>query len=422
MKITLKDLKESIRDSVKEEVGAFRKEVDAKFKETDERIGKGQEQLQDLESRQGKLIPDGEEDMEAKRALEDKAEEKKFKLPHVKRKFDRSGLPLDQFSFARFVVGCKRGNFTGFEKEVLEESAKLRALGSDTGTTDGGYFIAEEYLPQEFIANYRAAQICRAAGMRVLPCSGTPVKIPKTTDSVTVSWTGENADIAKSDVEPAQLELSPKQATARSQISKLLLRTSAGTAENIIRQDMAEGLGLAIDLAVMQGTGSSNQPTGMSQTSGINTVSASSGALTMAMLMNMEYELLLDNCKFRKPAFLMHPRTWNAIRQMLINSETNHYLINPGKQDAARKELLGYPVFLSTQITINGGTGTNEANVFLADMNDVVLAEWFGIELDATDVGGDAWKQNAYEVRGVATVDVGLRNPESVCLISDTTS
>jgi hypothetical protein len=55
-------------------------------------------------------------------------------------------------------------------------------------------------------------------------------------------------------------------------------------------------------------------------------------------------------------------------------------------------------------------------------MTDVILAEWGGVELAATDVGGNAWAQNAIEVRATYACDVGVRNANSICLIDDSTS
>lgn len=344
------------------------------------------------------------------------------KFPNIKlKRFD--GVPNDEFSFIRAINGIKNKRLTGFEKEVIEFSTQQRALATDESSTYGGYFIGEEFLPEQFIAFYRAASICRAAGVRVLPCNNTPVSIPKVTGSVNTYWLGENSSITLSDLTPSQLQLTPHLLAARSQLSKTLIRTSQMAAENIIREDMAGAVAAAEDLAIMEGTGSSNQPTGMSATSSINEVEigTNGGAITFNFLRDMETALLTDDIKMMRPAFLMHPRTWGGICKLEKDSK---FVINPGQQDATRRMLLGYPVFLSSQISIDltKGTGTALANIFLVDMQDIILAEWGGIEIDLSEEGDTAWAQYAVQVRIVKTLDVGVRNAESICLINDSTT
>lgn len=346
-------------------------------------------------------------------------------FPNVRATRNYGQIPVDEFSFVRLINGIRNHDVTGFEREVLDESIKQRALGTDESSTYGGYFVGEQFLPEEFVAFYHAASICRAAGVRVLQCRA-PVKIPKSTGSVTTYWVAENADITLSDPTPGQISLSPKLLAARTQLSKSLLRMSGGVAEQIIRQDMAEAIAAAEDLAILEGTGSSNQPTGMTGITGINEVEigTNGGAITVDLLRDMELALQVDNVKFRRPAWLMHPRTWHGICSFLINSETNRYLINPGIQDITKKALLGYPVYLSTQISIDltKGTGENLANIFLTDMSDVILAEWGGIEIDVSDQADTAWKQYGVQVRAVKSLDINARNPESICLINDSTT
>ncbi len=336
---------------------------------------------------------------------------------------DERGLPIDEFSFVRFFEAkTDHKKFTGFEGEAISESQK-KSLSWASGSS-GGYWVGAEFLPEQFIEYYYAAQICRQAGIRVLPCTGAPVNIPKNSGSVTTYWTTQNATITASDVTPGQLQLTPKFLTARSQFSRFLFKTSGGSAEDIIRSDMATAMAEEIDAAVLEGSGSSSEPTGMVNTSSINTVTAGNEALTMDDLRDMEYELQYDNVKFKKPAWLMHPRTWHGIQEFKINSEANHFMFNPFQQDAARKFLLGYPVYVTTSISIDVTTteSATQANLMLADMDDIILAEWSGIAVDATDTGGNAWTQNAIEVRAVTAVDVGVRNANSICLINDTTT
>jgi HK97 family phage major capsid protein len=354
-----------------------------------------------------------------------------------------AGLPpKDKFSFVRFFRAQMAHNpaLAPYEMRCFAASQKKfdslheKAIGWASGSS-GGYWIGSEFLPEEFVAHFRAALVCAKAGMRILPCTGAPVQIPMTTASGTVYWLAQNATITESSPTPGQLSLTPKFAANRVQLSKFLVNTSSGAAEQIVREDMSQALAVAIDAAVLEGspTTASPCPTGIENTSSINNVDIGSngGALTQALLDDMIYELDVDNVPQDGRAFIMHPRTWHNITQFIKGSTANDFVYapdgsytQPNVQGAPAMRIRGIPVFLSTNVSIaeTKGTGTALANVYLARMTDVILAEWGGVELAATDVGGNAWAQNAVEIRATYACDVGVRNANSICLIDDSTS
>lgn len=354
-----------------------------------------------------------------------------------------AGLPpKDQFSFVRFFRAqmAHKPELAPFEWRCYEASQRKfdslhqKAVGWASGSA-GGYWVGSEFLPEEFVEHFRSALVCKAAGMRILPCTGAPVQIPKTTASGTVYWLAQNANITESSPTPGQLSLTPKFAAHRVQLSKFLVNTSSGAAEQIVREDMSRALAVAIDKAVLEGktTTATPSPNGLAETASINNVDigTNGGAITQALLDDMIYELDLDNVPQDGRAFIMHPRTWHNITQIIRAASTQDFLyvpegtrVTPNVQGAPLLMIRGIPVFLSTNVSIaeTKGSGSALANIFLARMTDVILAEWGGVELAATDVGGNAWAQNAVEIRATYACDVGVRNPNSVCLIDDSTS
>jgi len=335
-------------------------------------------------------------------------------------------VPKNEFSFVRFLWAQKTGDWkhAPYERAAWEASQQ-KALTWASGS-GGGYWVDAEFLPEEFI-NYFAAQIvCRKAGCKVLQATGSPVNIPKITAGATAYWVDQNATITASDQTPAQLQLTPHWCVARTQLSRFLVRSSQGAAEQIVRQDIAQKLARAVDDAMLEGTGSNSQPTGMASTAGINTVAigTNGGAITFDKLREMLYKLQEDDVPLDGVVWVMNPRTWWGITQLTVNSEDNHFVFNPSQQLTEAMKLYGFPVYLSTQVAIDNtkGTGEDLANIFLVKMTDIILCEWGGIEVEATDVGGDAWAKNLIEVKATYTVDVGVRHPTAVCLISDSTT
>lgn len=322
--------------------------------------------------------------------------------------------------YERYCMDLTKKNLAGLEQ---------KALGWVSGSS-GGYWVAAEFLPEEFINYYAANIVCRKAGCRTLQPTGAPVQIPKVTAGATAYWVGQNSNITASDQTPNQLTMYPKFCVARTQISEFLAQSSEGVAESIVREDLSRVLALAVDDAMLEGnlaTATPNIIEGMANTASIQNVDigTNGGALTMAHLYSMKYALDLYNVPEEGRVWLMHPRTKNGIDQFLVNAETQHYVFGQNAELGPRNMLIGYPVFTSTQLAINlskgGGTegGVNLARLFLVNIKDIILAEWGGIGLKATDVGGNAWAQNAIEVKATAAVDMGVRNSTSIVMIDD---
>lgn len=108
--------------------------------------------------------------------------------------------------------------------------------------------------------------------------------LPKQTGKATGSWVAENpgADVADSNLTLAQVPLTPKTYQSSSAYTRQLMAQapSAGIdIDNLVRMDLGSDAALAIDLAGIAGTGSSDDPTGILHTAGVQayTVEADAG-------------------------------------------------------------------------------------------------------------------------------------------------
>jgi len=349
-------------------------------------------------------------------------------------KIRKSGkIPYDEFSFVRYIRAKMTGNWkhAPFEKMALEASAEIaqkegyyKTLSYGGGTAEGSDFVAGDFLADEFFTYYGAKVVARKAGCTVLQATGAPVQIPKVTDAPSTEWLNNEGDAINADtaMKTAQLQLNPHWCVGRVQLTQFLVRSSELAAETIVRRILGEELARAVDDAILEGSDSGGQPCGIANVTGVNSVTAGSAAITFDKLRDFMKELEIDNVPLEGCAWFMHPRTWYGILGFVKNSESNNFVINPTQQEAYAPRLYGIPVYTTSNITVDGGTGNNEATIILARVPDIILCEWGGLELASTSVGGDAWAKHLVEVKAVYTMDVGLINPESVCVCKDTTT
>ncbi|MFO0767593.1 MAG: hypothetical protein U0231_12620 [Nitrospiraceae bacterium] len=59
------------------------------------------------------------------------------------------------------------------------------------------------------------------------------------------------------------------------------------------------------------------------------------------------------------------------------------------------------------------GSSTDCTEVYFGNWADLIIGQWGGVEILATNVGGNAWAQNAIEVQLVQNVDVQVRHKAS---------
>lgn len=373
---------------------------------------------------------------EQQKSYEERCEEwEKKHYERIKKEGDRFALPAeDEFSFVRFLRAQVNKDWAQapYEKWCLDKTRK-KALSYGT-TTAGGYVVDSQYLPQEFIENLYAAMVLRRGGARFLPCTGAPVNIPAMTAGGTAYWVAENATLTPADQTFNQVQLTPKWCIGRTQLSEFLVQTSAPAAESIVREDLARVIGVEVDKQCIVGTGTTNKPYGIinSQSPGtLNTydIGTNGGAFTLAGAHSMLYELEYDKIPTDNLFWIMHPRTWNTIRQFQTENYSTQtsggdYYFRPDVTQRETRMLLGYPVYTTTSLSIalTKGSGSALGYVILVRGPDVLIGEWGAIDIRVTDVGGDAWAKNMIEVKATYTMDTALRRAESACVCDDTSS
>ena len=328
----------------------------------------------------------------------------------------------EKFSFSKLIyaISTKDWSNAGFEKELVDQATK-KALSAGT-TTAGGYMVPAEYIA-ELIPLLRAKTVTRELGATLLEgLIGSPVEIASQTGGATMYWVCENSAITDSDQTVGQLSLTPNQAAAMTKMSNRLLRLSNPSVETMVRNDIAAAMARGIDLAVLRGTGSANQPTGIANTVGINTLALGTNGATPSIdnLIDMEYALQLANADENKLGWAVHPRTFRGFRK--LKDGNNQYYLTPDITDRTKSTFFGYPIKKTTQIPINLTKGSSSgvcSEIYFGNWADVVIAMWGGMEILASMETSDAFAKNQTWVRVIQDVGVGVRHAKSFCLVSD---
>ena len=331
-----------------------------------------------------------------------------------------------KFSFFKACWAIRTNDWSGaeFEKDVLMETRK-KAMSMGTPSA-GGYIVPMEYVAQ-IIELLHAESVVMQAGATVLSdLQGSPIYIPKQTAGATGYWVGENVAITGSDLTLGQISMTPKKVGALVKLSNTLVRLSNPSAEALVRSDIAIAIALKIDLAGLRGTGSSYQPSGVNIATDLGTVAigAAGGTLTFDHLIDMEYELAVDNALRGKLSYIFHP----AIRRKLLKTKVAQYSGDTGGSyviapisEGVFQSWLGYPYKMTTQIPINltKTTGTDLTEVYFGNWADLLIGQWGGMEIMASQETSDSFEKDQTWVRILQECDIAVRHGESFCLIND---
>ena len=344
-----------------------------------------------------------------------------------------------QFSFMRAInalanPGDRRAQeAAAFEREASEAAA--RAMGKTAqgimvpadvmrrdlvaGTpTAGGNTVATDLLASSFIELLRNRMALDKLGITVLSGLNGNVAIPRQSGGATAYWVAENNAPTESQQTIDQVTLTPKTVGAFTDISRRLLLQSSIDVEGFVRSDLATILALAIDSAGINGTGASNQPTGVLNTAGIGSVAGgTNGAnVTWQNIIDLESAIATANADVGNMAYLTNAKQrgrMKSIQKVATYGDTFIW-------DGGTAPLNGYGAVISNQVPSNLTKGTSNgvcSAILFGAWNNLVMGLWGGLDLMVDPYTGST----AGTVRVVALqdVDFAVRHAESFAAMKD---
>ena len=262
--------------------------------------------------------------------------------------------------------------------------------------TAGGNMVATDLVPSSFIDLLRARSRAAQLGMTMVPLLVGNVSIPKLTGAATAYWLANEATaITESQQTVGQLALAPKTLGAYTELSRLLMLQSTPAAEALVMNDLAKVLALAIDLAVFEGTGNSGQPSGISVTAGIGSVTG--GSLDLADCIEFQTDLATGNALADNCAYITTPAVAGLLKGRARISSTDSVTLWQGSVLDGTVE--GFRATTSTQLTA--------ASMIFGDFSQAVLAEWGMLEIALNPYA--AFATAITGIRAIQSVDVGIR-------------
>lgn len=299
-------------------------------------------------------------------------------------------IPADVLSRGLIV---RASEMSAAIRGVLSRAARGSQLGQQfvrdltVGTpTAGGNLVATELLGTDFIALLRNAMVLDQMGATFLRDLNGNLAIPSHTATTTGYWVAENGAPTEAQPTVGQVTLSPKTVAAWCDYSRRLTLQSSIDVEAFVRADLAANLAQMIQIAAINGSGSSNQPTGVLNAAGIGSVAGGTNGLApdWTHIVGLETLVSVANANLGSLGYLTNAKVRGKLLTTQKFASTNGEPVWGEAQTAGEGRLRGYAAYVTnavpSDLTKGSSSGICSAIAF-GNWQDLLVGFWGGLDI-----------------------------------------
>ncbi|MDN5940620.1 MAG: phage major capsid protein [Nitrospira sp.] len=280
--------------------------------------------------------------------------------------------------------------------DVTTRDATVASAGS------GGFLVGASI--SSFVEMLKNKSVTASLGVARVSNQRDHVLWAKQTAGPSVTWqANESTPAAESTPSFVQLSASPKTAIAYHEVSRQALNQFSPAGEQLFRSALADGVALAGDLAVLNGSGVSGQPTGLFNVSGIGAVTGTS--MDYAKLVEFQTDVADANAVLN-PGTLAYVTTPSVAallksRQRFTGSDTPLW-----RGQIAKGEIEGALALSSRQMPASA--------MLFGDWSTVFVVEWNVLEIQVNPFAD--FKSGVVGIRALWPMDVIVTHPSAFSL------
>ena len=340
-----------------------------------------------------------------------------------------------RFSLHKGLTAFHEGRaLDGVEKEIHDENVKralesgivVRGFAVPTGlekrfagqsvTQDSGAYGAAlvDTDMKEVIDYLRPKPVLESLGAKFLTGLVGDVEFPVNKGGITASWKGEVAAGDTSKNEYASKTMSPKRLVSVVPVSIQNLIQSSIDLEAYTRNEIQSVMANALDIAAINGSGSSGVPKGILNDTDVPVIAlgTNGAALDWATIVALETKIFVENANASRMGYLINPTTKGKLKVTKHSAGDLNYLM------ASDNTINGYEVGVSNLVpgNLTKGDGTNLSAAIFGDWSQLLIGQWGFVDLvldKSTAASG------YYNIIVNGFYDVMVRQPKAFAAVKD---
>ena len=287
-------------------------------------------------------------------------------------------------------------NFKVEDADIVLSNKELHQRALGPSATVGAELINTDYLPQEFVTYLRPQLTLEKTGYYSIPVNGNAVSFAVCTSGSTAAMYDLDGQLADGDLKFSLKTLTPKKAGVCIPIPYSLILQGRPEVDAMVEADVVNALYQKRDEQILVGAGGdTGEATGILNTEGINTLTASvSGFGAWKAMLSGVNEIRKKNIFSENLAFVMNGDTYVDLCTTPKNKDncmTNFVIEND--------KIGNYPVYVNNAITGNV--------VLVGDFGEVAVADFEGLKLKVDDI--TYIKKQAVQIVAIKAFDVAVR-------------
>lgn len=270
-----------------------------------------------------------------------------------------------------------------------------------------GYLIGT--TTASFIDCLRAHSVLFRLGAQRLSDLREQIALPRAATPNTVSWQStESTSITEGSPGFEQVSGSPHIAGTFIELSPKFLKQISPAADAFLLELLAKDLAVGVDQAGLNGSGSSGQPRGILQTSGISTCASSGASMNYSAVVQAQVDVVTANAAIL-PEALAYVTT-PAVAQLAKGRQRFTSATDPLWAGAVHEGTVEGARAVSTTLMPTG-------KLLYGDWSQIVVAEWGVLAIESDPFS--KFQTGIVGVRGLYAVDILVLHPQSFTQFSN---
>lgn len=284
------------------------------------------------------------------------------------------------------------GDRDAIDRLARNDKARLESRALTTVNGAGGEFVPPLWLEEQFVKLARPGRIfANLCPSFPLPPGTDSISVPKVNSGTAVAvQSTQNSAVQQTDLTTTSISSTVTTVAGGQTVSLQLIEQSPLQIDDIVLADLASAYAVSFNGLVLSGSGSAGQPTGALTLSGTNSIAFTSASPTVAMAYSAIANAIqqIHTQRFLPPdTIVMHPRRWawflaaaDTAGRPLVVPAANSPMNALGTMSDVNSQgyvgtIQGLPVYVDATLPTNIGAGTNQDQIIVGRMADLMLWE-----------------------------------------------